>query len=169
MKITKIRDMGEKQTWDIEVLPQHHYLLSNGCVSHNTLSMLADCSSGIEPLFAKKFTKTVLDGTLFDLSKKYEDSNDDLLVTAHDISVFDHIKIQAAFQTYTDGAVSKTINLPHDATENEVRDAYMFAWETGCKGITVYRDGCRAGGPLDVSNIIENGVTECSNGRCSVL
>jgi ribonucleoside-diphosphate reductase alpha chain len=102
------------------------------------------------------------------LSSKYSEVDENLLITAHDITVFDHIKIQAAFQMYTDGAVSKTINLPKYATEKDVQEAFMFAWESGCKGITVYKDGSRQG-PLEASDIVENGVRECSNGRCSIL
>jgi len=159
------RDLGkEKGFGELKKLKRRNATLTV-IAPTGTLSMLANCSSGIEPLFAKKFTKTVLDGTLFDLSSKYREINDDLLVTAHDISVFDHIKIQAAFQTYTDGAVSKTINLPSDANEEDVQKAFIFAWETGCKGITVFRDGSREG-PLD---IIDQGIAECANGRCNIL
>lgn len=63
--------------------------------------------------------------------------------TAHEIHPDWHVKMQAAFQKYTDNAVSKTINLPHDATVDDIKKAYMLAWNTGCRGITVFRDGSK--------------------------
>ncbi|MBI5356612.1 adenosylcobalamin-dependent ribonucleoside-diphosphate reductase [Candidatus Collierbacteria bacterium] len=161
-----------------------------------TISMIADCSSGIEPYFALEYTKNVVEkGGLKYTNKYYEEAKKALSVlgsrfpvigsrsagyqsvgrkptnrkpvnlklktengkliteifrTAHQISPDWHVKMQAAFQKYTDNAVSKTINFPKEAAVSDIEKAYMLAWELGCKGITVYRDGSREGQILEV-------------------
>jgi ribonucleoside-diphosphate reductase alpha chain len=139
-----------------------------------TISMICGVSSGVEPLFAVAYTKTVMDGTsLVEVNPLFEDyagkySFDSaelreeianqgsvsglaeippwiqaLFVTAQEIEPQWHIRIQAAFQKYTDNAVSKTINFANSATREQVSEAYMLAYDLDCKGITVYRDGSR--------------------------
>ena len=129
-----------------------------------TLSMLADCSSGIEPIFAKEFTKTVLGGVKLDMSKKYRGDKSKALVTALDISPEYHIKMQAAFQKHVDNAVSKTINLPNDAPVEEISKGIHLAYSLGCKGLTFYRYGTREA-PIEIST---EGLSECENGKCQI-
>ena len=74
-----------------------------------------------------------------------------VFVTAHDITPRASYKMQAAFQKYTDNAVSKTVNLPHDATQEDVRFIYDQAFKLKCKGVTIYRDGSKDNQVLSVS------------------
>jgi ribonucleoside-diphosphate reductase alpha chain len=139
-----------------------------------TISIIAGCSSGIEPLFAVSFVRNVLSGTqLFEINPLFEELaksrgfyNRDLVaqlarsgsiqrikeipsdikkifVTTFDISPRHHLEIQAAFQTHTDNSVSKTVNLPSEATVEDVRKIYLAAYEKKCKGITIYRYGSK--------------------------
>lgn len=138
-----------------------------------TISIIAGTSSGIEPIFALAFERHVMDDDrlvevhpLFErvlkqkglyseeLMKKVieEGSIKDLdlpddvksvFVTAHDISPKWHTKLQATFQKHTDNAVSKTVNFPNSATREDVKKVYLLAYEMGCKGVTIYRDGSR--------------------------
>lgn len=108
-----------------------------------TIAIIAGCSAGIEPHFMLNSTRVMGDGTQL-LEKVRVDTTDFIPKTAHEIAWNWHIAHQAAFQEYVDAAVSKTINLPHDATEETVRDAYRTAWNDGCKGITIYRDRSKA-------------------------
>ena len=149
-----------------------------------TISIIAGASSGIEPLFALSYVRNVMDNTrlveanpYFEAVAKQEGfySEDlmeqlvakgsletldvpqwvkDVFRTSHDISPEWHVKMQSAVQEHTDNSVSKTINFPHDATEEDVATAYMLAYELGCKGITVYRDGSKAGQVLSTGESI---------------
>jgi ribonucleoside-diphosphate reductase alpha chain len=140
-----------------------------------TLSLIADCSGGIEPLFAIAYKRLVLESELYEINPYFLETSRKgrfystglinrisergnlrgisevprnikrLFVTAHEISPEDHIEMQAAFQEYTDNAVSKTINLKHRATRDDVAGAFLLAYEKGCKGITVFRYGSKKG------------------------
>jgi ribonucleoside-diphosphate reductase alpha chain len=151
-----------------------------------TISIIAGCSSGIEPLFAISFVRNVLSGSrLFESHPLFEKLAKDrgfhsrellaevarrpslaqvkgvptdvksLFLTAFDVMPRQHLEIQAAFQKYTDNAVSKTINLPADSTVEDVREIYLQAYRLKCKGITVYRYGSKSGQVLSVSDETE--------------
>ena len=123
-----------------------------------TIALLADCSSGIEPLFALEHTRvrTQTDGSkvvMKQTNRYYEramkknlpqDLMSSVFITSHQVAPVSHVKTQGAFQRYTDLAVSKTINLSNDSTIQHVIDSYTLAWKEGCKGITVYRDGSKS-------------------------
>ena len=147
-----------------------------------TISIIANASSGIEPIFAVSFVRQVLDnnilvevhplfesmakesgiysqalmeriaehGTIQDIEEIPEQLRR-VFVTAHDITPEDHIRMQAAFQKYTDNAVSKTVNFPKSATIEDVEKTYVLAYELGCKGVTIYRDGSRQNQVLSTS------------------
>jgi len=139
-----------------------------------TISILADCSSGIEPYYALAFVRNVLDGErLRETNPRFEAAlraagawSEDLVAhvratgaargvpgvppavaelfpTAAEVAPRAHLDVQAAFQRHVDNAVSKTINLPKDATPAQVREIYARAWRLGLKGVTVFREGCR--------------------------
>ncbi|MFC2168062.1 adenosylcobalamin-dependent ribonucleoside-diphosphate reductase [Acidobacteriota bacterium] len=117
-----------------------------------TIARLAGCSSSIEPVFAFEFISKIIDRELKDIHPLFQEwkeahKNEDTpeyFVTAHDISPEWHIRMQAAFQKYVDNSVSKTINFPNTASLENVEKAYLLANELKTKGITIYRDGCRA-------------------------
>jgi len=102
-----------------------------------SLSILADCSSGIEPVFNDVFERNLVAGKFEETRKIYKSQYTRL---AHDIEPEWHIKVLAQWQKWIDGGVSKTINMPHDTTVHDVKNAFKLAWKLGCKGITIYRD-----------------------------
>ncbi|MEJ2655875.1 MAG: adenosylcobalamin-dependent ribonucleoside-diphosphate reductase [Desulfobacterales bacterium] len=118
-----------------------------------TLSLIANCSSGCEPNFAFNYTKACLEGEYLDIApavvvewaqRKKTESLPEFFVTTKDVPIEEHIMVQAAFQTNgVDAGVSKTINAPHDTDRSDISKAFFKAWEMGCKGITLYREGSR--------------------------
>jgi ribonucleoside-diphosphate reductase alpha chain len=89
--------------------------------------------------------KKVISGQSLNGLEEIPDEIKRVFVTAFDIPVRSQIKMQAAFQKYTDNAVSKTINFPESATREEAKEAFLAAYDLGCKGITIYRSGTRKG------------------------
>jgi ribonucleoside-diphosphate reductase alpha chain len=82
---------------------------------------------------------------------------------AHDIHWRDHLKMQAAFQKWTDNAITKTINMPESATPNDIKEAYILAWKLGCKGLTVYRDHAKKGQVFEFGGQGEKQIRLCPN------
>ncbi|MEM3008156.1 MAG: vitamin B12-dependent ribonucleotide reductase [Candidatus Nitrosotenuis sp.] len=165
----------EQSIWKTK---KHYKTMRNATVTTiaptGTISIIANCSSGIEPLFAVSYVRNVMEKTeLFETNQYFEEIAKregfyskklmeeisksgtiqhinsipkkirKIFVTAHDISPSWHIMMQAVFQKYTDNAVSKTINLPQNATQRDVKNAFWLAYKLHCKGITVYRYGSK--------------------------
>ncbi len=149
-----------------------------------TLSIIAGCSSGVEPVFAYVYIRNIMDGTellevnpilkrvleergLYSEALMKEVAQAGTLahidaipedirrvfVCSHDISPIYHIKMQAAFQRHTDNAVSKTVNFPHEATVDDVREVFELAYRLDCKGVTIYRDGSRENQVLNIGSV----------------
>jgi ribonucleoside-diphosphate reductase alpha chain len=139
-----------------------------------TISLIADCSSGIEPIYSVAYLRRSFESEhlmfVHPLFEKYARNHGfysdtlmtqiarhgsldhiaeipvearRLFVTTHEIAPEWHVQMQAAFQKHIDAAVSKTINFPNTASVEDVRQAYLSAYELGCKGLTIYRDGSR--------------------------
>jgi ribonucleoside-diphosphate reductase alpha chain len=117
-----------------------------------TISRIAGCSSSIEPIFAFEVISKILDSEISDIHPLFKEWREKhpgetppaYFVTAQEIAPLDHLRMQAVFQEHVDSAVSKTINFPNAATREDIAAAYLQAFDMNIKGITVYRDGCRA-------------------------
>ena len=167
-----------KSIFDAPGMPRIRNATTTTIAPTGTLSIIADCSSGIEPLFALAYRRLILDTELHEVNKCFfrlakergfytreleekviargtlkgmkEVSPDvrRLFRTAHEIKPEDHLEMQASFQKYTDNAVSKTINMPKRATKEDVARTFLLAYEKGLKGITVFRYGSAKKGTL---------------------
>src|SRR2546425_1847083 len=180
-------ERGPFPNWDHSIY-KHQRPMRNSTVTTiaptGTISMIAGCSSGVEPIFALAFEHrvkqpdgervlTFVNETFERIAKEqgfYSDAlmqeivkhgslhgirglperASEVFKTSHEIGFEWHVRHQAAFQRSTDNGVSKTINLPNNATEEDVARAYRLAWELGCLGITVFRDGCKGEQVLNV-------------------
>jgi len=177
IRLAKERDVFpafEKSIYNVPGSPRLRNASRTTIAPTGTLSIIAGCSSGIEPLFALSYQRHILEGEqLLEVNPYFEKAareegfySEELMkqlaegiklseienvpewvkrvfVTSHDISPEWHVKIQVAFQKYTDSAVSKTVNFPHEATREDVAKVYLLAYKEGLKGITIYRDRSR--------------------------
>lgn len=164
--------------YDAPDMPRVRNATTTTIAPTGTLSIIAECSSGIEPLFALAYRRLILDTELLELNKQFFDVAENLgfhseglkervmqkgmlrgikgvpekikkiFKTAHEINYKDHIEMQVSFQRFTDNAVSKTINMPRNAKKEDVARAFFLAYEKGCKGITIFRYGSQKTGTL---------------------
>ncbi|MDX9714413.1 MAG: adenosylcobalamin-dependent ribonucleoside-diphosphate reductase [Dissulfurispiraceae bacterium] len=161
--------------YDSSSMPRVRNATTTTIAPTGSLSVIADCSSGIEPIFSLSYKRYVLDTEFTEVNKYFMQTakerkfdSDDVIEnvmrkgscrglsgvpldikrifkTAHEIKPVAHIKMQAAFQRFTDNAVSKTINLPHTASKSDVAEAFLYAYDKGVKGITIFRYGSKKG------------------------
>jgi len=177
IELAKVRGVFpafEGSIYDVAGGPRFRNASRSTIAPTGSLSIIANCSSGIEPIFALSYMRHILEGEEFvevnpyfeqtakkgrfysselmrELAegKKLRDmpgipeKTKSLFVCAHDISPEWHVRMQAAFQKFTDSAVSKTVNFPYTATPEDVAKVYMLAYHEGLKGITIYRDRSR--------------------------
>ncbi len=177
--------------WDVPGQPPLRNATTTTVAPTGTISIIAGCSSGIEPIYAVAYQRHVLDGEVlselhpgFERRARERGLLDDALLaqlrlrgrvrglagvppdlqalfaTAHDVPVAHHVRMQAVFQRHVHAAVSKTINLPHDATPLDIRGAYELAYRLGCKGITVFRDGSRGAQVLAFGTAVATAAAE---------
>lgn len=173
----------EGSTWDTKYGRKMRNAATTTVAPTGTISIIAGCSGGVEPLFSLAFFRNVLngerlaevndvfsdkikasnlyseemiekiaiEGTIADIDILPEDVRK-VFVTSHDITPEWHTRMQSAFQKHCDSSISKTINMPHDAKPEEVAIIYKMAWELNCKGVTIYRDGCRNAQPMSLKD-----------------
>lgn len=164
--------------YDAPEMPKVRNATTTTIAPTGTLSIIANCSSGIEPLYALAYKRLILDSELMEINERFFEtaringfySNElreavlrkgtlrgirtipskikKIYTCAHEISYENHIEMQAAFQKYTDNAVSKTINMPHSARRDDIARAFLLAYEKGCKGVTIFRQGAAKKGTL---------------------
>jgi len=218
IELAKVRGVFpafEGSIYDVAGGPRFRNASRSTIAPTGSLSIIANCSSGIEPIFALSYMRHILEGEEFvevnpyfeqtakkgrfysselmrELAegKKLRDmpgipeKTKNLFVCAHDISPEWHVRMQTAFQKFTDSAVSKTVNFPYTATPEDVAKVYMLAYHEGLKGITIYRDRSRESQVLTIGKKSERaegkltprkrpkvtkGITERVNTGCSYI
>jgi ribonucleoside-diphosphate reductase alpha chain len=120
--------------------PDKFYFYRRIIAPTGSLSILADCSTGVEPVYDVAFERSLTVGKIEEVRDLYKS---EFVRTAHQVSPEWHVKILAQWQKWLDGGCSKTVNMPNTASVDDIKAVYKMAWKMGCKGITVYRDGCR--------------------------
>ena len=159
--------VGHEKTFDMEVDENHHYLLENGVISHNSITEIVEAGGGgVEPIFAKYFVRRERATTEkwkewftfnhlvrqffndhdIEITKENTDLLDaDIWVTAHDVNNRNKIDLMSVIQKYIDSAISITYNVNKDATPKDIENIYLYAWEQGIKNVSVFREGSKQG------------------------
>lgn len=139
--------------------PDKFYFYRRIIAPTGSLSILADCSSGIEPVYDVAFTRSLTVGKIEEVRDLYKS---EYVRTAHQVSPEWHVKVLAQWQRWIDGGASKTVNMPFSSSVSDIKNVYELAWKLGCKGITVYRDGSHSNQPLNGHG------GKCSDGQCTL-
>jgi len=177
------------KTFDIEV-PETITYISNSVISHNTISLLADVTSGIEPLPFKAYKRKDRVSERIYIHPTYKDfllskeEIPDWYVDSNDLKPSDHFEVQSIVQKYTDGAVSKTINMPKNTTPKDL-SKLLLEYIYDLKGVTIYVDGSREGQILNkitekeskeylkkkninIETTLDESLFECASGSCEI-
>lgn len=191
--IIKSKFFNENINEDVKALVIKHGLRNSQILTippTGSISTMLGISGGIEPMFNTSYTRKT--ETLHDKDVYYkvytpivaeymniydiqvEKDLPDIFVTAMNLNPIERIKMQKAWQMYIDASISSTINLPYEATVEDVYDIYVEAWKNGLKGVTIYRDGCKRSGillnekPKDTKkeNLYENNKVESEEFKC---
>lgn len=150
-----------------------------------SISTMLGVSGGIEPIFANYYTRKTesLHGhdeyykVYTPIVKEYMDEHGlkddselpDFFITAQELDYRERIEMQGIWQCHIDASISSTVNLPHEATIEEVEDLYMYAWKRGLKGVTIYRDGCKRSGILTTDNSVADNKPKEELGRGFII
>lgn len=129
-----------------------------------SISTLIGCSNGVEPIFQVSYTRKseslhiedtyykvftpIIKDYMDENGISYEEDLPDFIITTSNLDYKERIEVQATWQQYIDASISSTVNVPYEFSVEDVEDLYMYAWEKGLKGITIYRDGCARSGIL---------------------
>lgn len=133
-----------------------------------SISTLVGCSNGVEPIFQVSYTRKseslhhedtyykvftpIIKEYMEENNLSYEEELPDFIVTTSNLEYKERIEVQATWQQYIDASISSTVNVPNEFTVDQVEELYLYAWERGLKGITIYRDGCARSGILITNN-----------------
>ncbi|MCR3955180.1 MAG: adenosylcobalamin-dependent ribonucleoside-diphosphate reductase [Gudongella sp.] len=133
-----------------------------------SISTLVGCSNGVEPIFQVSYTRKseslhhedtyykvftpIIKEYMEENNLSYEEELPDFIVTTSNLGYKERIEVQATWQQYIDASISSTVNVPNEFTVDQVEELYLYAWERGLKGITIYRDGCARSGILITNN-----------------
>lgn len=148
----------------VEGMPYRRNLCCMVGAPTGTTSRLLETDFAIEPPMGREVTSFIVDGQFTD---RHPLADHPGFFTYHDVSIDDHINVQATWQRHIDQAVSKTLMLPHDATREDVEYAYIRAWKAGCKGVTLLREASREDNVL-VSAAPASIAGDCADGKCTI-